>query len=77
MGTKHEARGIAGRTTRGGEKLLTLAVSWRASAVRGEIAGLFPEVAGMSIVAVGCLGFTVDTRTVDSRVTTKNLNITT
>ena len=39
--------------TQGGEMLLTLAVDWRASVVRGEEAGRFHEVAGVSIIAVG------------------------
>ena len=38
---------------RGGEMLPTLAVGWRASALRGEEAGRFREVAGVSIVATG------------------------
>ena len=33
--------------------LLTLAVGWRALVLRGEEAGHFLEVAGMSIIAVG------------------------
>ena len=37
----------------GGEMLLTLAVGWRASALRGEEVGRFCEVAGVSIVAAG------------------------
>ena len=43
----------AERRMRGGKMLPTLAVGWRASALRGEEAGHFREVAGMSIVAVG------------------------
>ena len=35
--------------------LLMLAVGWRASALRGEEAGCFLEVTGVSIVAGGCL----------------------
>ena len=46
---------------RGEEKLPTLAVSWRTSAVRGKEVGHFHEVAGMSIVAAGCLHSAVDT----------------
>ena len=42
-----------GRRARGGEMLPTLAVGWRASALRGEEAGRFCEAAGVSIVAVG------------------------
>ena len=41
--------------------LPTLAVSWRASAVRGEEAKHFCEVADVYIVAVGCLHSAVDT----------------
>ena len=33
--------------------LRTLVVGWRASALRREEAGRFPEVAGVSIVAAG------------------------
>ena len=33
--------------------LLTLAVDWRVSVVKGEEAGRFREVAGVSIVAAG------------------------
>ena len=43
----------AKRRTRGGEMLPTLAGGWRASALRGEEAGHFREVAGVSIVAAG------------------------
>ena len=43
--------GGAEREARGGEMLPTLAVGWRASALRGEEAGRFREVAGVSIVA--------------------------
>ena len=46
---------------RGGEKFPTLTVSWQASAVRGEEVRHFHEVAGMSIVAAGCLHSAVDT----------------
>ena len=54
----------------GGEMLPTLAVGWWALALRGEEAGRFREVAGMSIVDVGAgqSVYTVDTLTVDSRV---------
>ena len=38
---------------RGGEMVLILVVGWRASAVRGEEAGRFCKVAGVSIIAVG------------------------
>ena len=37
---------------RGREMLLTLMLGWRASVVRGEEAGCFCKVAGMSNVAV-------------------------
>ena len=43
----------AKRRTRGGEMLPTLAGGWQASALRGEEAGRFREVAGVSIVAAG------------------------
>ena len=46
--------------------LLMLAVSWRASAVRGEEAGRFCEVADVSIAAAGYLRSAVDTLAVDS-----------
>ena len=51
----------AERRTQGGEMLLTLAVGWRASAVKGEEAGHFCEVAGMSIVVAGSPHSVVDT----------------
>ena len=54
----------ADREARGGKMLPTLAVGWRASALRGEEAGRFREVTGVSIVAAGG----VDNLTVDSRV---------
>ena len=47
MGAEHRMRG--------GEMLLMLAVGWRASALRGEKAGHFRKVAGVSIVATGGL----------------------
>ena len=59
-------RGVAERRTRGGEML---AVSWRASAMKGEEVRHFHEVAGVSIVAAGCLRSAVDTSAVKSRVT--------
>ena len=46
-------RGEGERGMRGGEMLLMLAVGWRASAVRGEEAGRFQKVVGVSIVVVG------------------------
>ena len=53
MGAEREARGVTECRTRGGEMLPTLAGGWRASALRGEEAGPFCEVAGVSIVAAG------------------------
>ena len=53
VGAKYKARDVAERRTRGGEMLPKLAVSWRASKLRGEEAGRFREVAGVSIVAAG------------------------
>ena len=52
-GVGGEARGVVERGTRGGEMLPMLAVGWRASALRGEEAGRFREVAAVSIVAAG------------------------
>ena len=46
-----------------------LTVSWRASKLRGEEAGCFCEVAGMSIVAAGGQRSRSDNLAVDSRVT--------
>ena len=43
----------ADREARSGEMLPTLAVGWQASVLRGEEAGRFGEVAGMSIAAAG------------------------
>ena len=43
----------AERKVRGGEMLPTPAVGWRASELRGEEAGRFRNVAGVSIVAAG------------------------
>ena len=43
----------AERRMRGGEMLPTLVVGWRASALRGEEAGHFRKVAGVSVVAAG------------------------
>ena len=45
--------------------------------VRGEGAGQFREVAGVSIVAAACPRSAVGTSTVDSRVTASSFNITT
>ena len=55
MGAEREVRGVADRRTRGGEMLPTLAVGWRASALRGGKAGRFRRVAGMSIIAAGAV----------------------
>ena len=44
---------VAKHRTQGGEILLTLAVDWRASAVRDEEAVCVHEVADVSIVAAG------------------------
>ena len=54
----------AGRKARGGEILPILAVGWQASAVRGEEAGHFREVAGVSTV----IRIPQSLLTVDSRV---------
>ena len=48
--------------------LPTLAVSWRASALRSEEARHLRQVAGVSIVAVRCLHSVVDISAVESRV---------
>ena len=55
VGVSTRGRGEVGaeRRMRGGELVPTLAVGWRASASRGEKAGCFCEVAGVSIVATG------------------------
>ena len=45
--------GGAERRTRGREMLPTLVVGWQASVLRGEEAGRFREVAGVSIVFAG------------------------
>ena len=50
LAVNHWGEGGAGQ---GGEMLPTLAGGWRASALRGEEAGRFREVAGVSIVAAG------------------------
>ena len=54
VGDGSQVRGVTA-CARGGEMLPTLAVGWRASALRGEKAGHFHEVAGVSIVGAGCL----------------------
>ena len=54
-------QGVAECTTQGKKMLPTLAVGSQPSAVRSEEAGCFYEVAGMSIVAVGCPHSVVDT----------------
>ena len=48
--------------------LPTLVVNWRASALKGEEAGRFREVAGVSTVDAQSV-FVVDTLMVDSQVT--------
>ena len=50
-GANPEIKDGGQRRTRGGEMLPTLAVGWRATAGRGEEAGRFREVGGVSIVA--------------------------
>ena len=52
----------AERRTRSGEMLPKLAVGWRASALRGEEAGRFREVAGMSNRSCRRSAFAVDSR---------------
>ena len=52
QGQQNRAMGVE-RKVRNGEMLPTIAVGWRASALRGEEAGRFREVAGLSIVAAG------------------------
>ena len=52
----------AKRRTRGREMLLTLAVGWQTSALRGKEAGRFRKVAGVSIVC-----FCVRSRQFNSR----------
>ena len=42
---------VAKRRTRGRDMLPKLVIGWRASAVRGEEAGHFCEVAGVPIIA--------------------------
>jgi len=56
----------AERRARGGKMLPTLAVGWRASTVRGEEAGRFRKVVGVSIVVVGSPCFATDILAVDS-----------
>ena len=48
--------------------LSALGVGWRASAVRGEEAGHFCEVVGVSIVVAGGPHSATNTLTVDSQV---------
>ena len=48
--------------------LPTLAIGWQASAVRGDEALHFRQVAGVSIVVVGSPRSATDLLTVDSRV---------
>ena len=66
-GGEREARGIVERRTQGGKMLLMLAGDWRASALRGEEAGRFREVAGV-LRSYGRSAFAVDNLTIDSRV---------
>ena len=52
LGQHHQLWGVgAERSTRGGEMLPTRATVWRASGMRGDEAGRFREVEGVSIVA--------------------------
>ena len=53
VGAEREARGVAECRMRSGKMLPTLVVGWRASVLRGEEAGCFPKVDGVSIVAAG------------------------
>ena len=55
VGGECKVRGVVKCRTQGGEMLLMLVGDWRASALRGEEAGRFHEVAGVSIVAAGSL----------------------
>ena len=48
-----QAFGVVKRRMRSREMLPMLVVDWRVSAVRGEEAGHFCEVAGVSIIAAG------------------------
>ena len=57
---ERKAWGVAKPRTLGGETLPTLAVGWWASAVRGEEAGRFREVVGVSNVVAGGLRSTTD-----------------
>ena len=52
---EREVRGVVEHITQGREMLLMLVGDWRASVLRGEEAGRFHEVAGVSIVAAGTL----------------------
>ena len=63
-----KARGVAEHRMRGGEMLPMLVVGWRASAVRGEEAGHFRKVVGVSIVVVGSPCSVTDILTVDSQM---------
>ena len=48
-----EGSGCHRTAKRDGKEMLPMLVRWRASALRGEEAGRFREVAGVSIVAAG------------------------
>ena len=80
-GSKKKGAGRVGERARSARRRAVPDASCkrRASVVRGEEAGLFREVAGVSIVAAACPRSAVDTSssTVDSRVTTSLFNITT
>ena len=53
VGSKRKAQGVIELRMRGREMLLMLVGDWRASVLRGEEAGCFRKVAGVSIVPVG------------------------
>ena len=70
MWVKHDliVGGGGGSRVRGGEMLPTLAVGWRASALKGEEAGRFREVRSWCVHRwCGQSVFAVDTLTVDSQ----------
>ena len=61
--------GVGGECrTGGGEMLPMLVVGWQASAVRGEEAGHFHEVVGVSIIVAGGPRFMTNSLPLDSRV---------
>ena len=68
VGAKRKAQGAAECKTRGKEILTALGVGWCASAGRGEEAGRFCKVVGVSIVVAGGPRSTTNTLTVDSQV---------